>query len=117
MRLSPKSIYESTKKRIKGKSLVELGQWAAGTAGIHATVRQYREGKKEEAAEDLVATEEAEKAVIQKEKLATAKTKLEAQRKKRRGSAARKGRRASIMSGPLGAGAEPEVRRAGVLGA
>jgi len=78
-----------------------------------ALYKSYVAGQEEDAIREA---ETSEKAAIETEKLETAKSKLDAQRKKRRGSAARKGRRASIMSGALGAGAEPEVRRAGVMG-
>ena len=81
-----------------------------------ALYKSYVAGQEEDAARDVAAAEAGEIAKIETEKLESAKSKLDAKRKKRRGIAGRKGRRASIMSGALGAGEEPAVRRAGVMG-
>ena len=123
--LDPRNAYKKAKKLAKKaerltrhpfRRYVKQVKRHAKKDSWGALYKSYVAGQEEDAAQDLVNVEAGEKAVIAAEKLTTAKSKLEAQRKKRRSSAARKGRRASIMSGPLGAGSEPEVRRAGVLG-
>ena len=62
--------------------------------------------------EEKKRVEGVEKAKIETEKKESAAKTLEAQRKARKASAARKGRRASMVSGPLGAQEEAKVRRA-----
>ena len=63
--------------------------------------------------EEVVRKAEAdERAKIEAEKLAKEKKKLEAQRKERKTRAGRKGRRASIVTGPLGVQEQETVRRA-----
>ena len=117
MGFSLKSVYKRTKRLGRKPGRGGIGALLLGIPAQHLSQLELKDYKHEKEDKTIADAEASEKAAVETERLATAKTKLEAQRKKRRGSAGRKGRRASIMSGPLGAGKEPEVRRAGILGA
>jgi hypothetical protein len=88
------------KRYVSGKSLLD---------------NPYDKYRRKTARKQLALTEEAETAeteAIAKEKLESEAAALEKKRGQRKKAAKRTGRRASILSGPLGAQGEPTIRRA-----
>ena len=102
---SAEDLVKAALKPENAMDLLDLGQHFQG------------EDYTEEMVEDTLKREAADEAKkISDEKLASNKKKVEAARKARRTSAGKTGRRASIVTGPLGDTGEPEVRRASLGG-
>ena len=104
-RIGSKDEYEDwVKSTVKPDSAVDLldpGQAFQGD--FHS---------KELQEEEIARVEKEEKAKVEQEKKERERKKLEAQRKERKTRAGRKGRRASIVTGPLGVQEQETVRRA-----
>lgn len=62
--------------------------------------------------QELMKTEAEEKAKVESERLEAKKIALEKKRGRRKQASKRVGRRASIITGPMGIQKEPEIRRA-----
>ena len=84
----------------------------AATTGAHDVTQKVSEKRKARAIGKQAGIEAEEQRLVDKEKSESAAAALKEKRGLRKRAAGRKGRRASIVTGPLGASGEPEIRRA-----
>lgn len=110
--LDPKRQFEAIKETGRKPGAKGVASAFAGTQFQEALSRSFSGARKEVVGEETATVEAEETARIEKEKAESAAASLKKKRGLRSQAAKRTGRRASIITGPMGTPKEPEVRRA-----
>ncbi len=110
--LDPKRQFEAIKETGRKPGAKGVASAFAGTQFQEAFSKSFSGARKEVAGEEMADIEATETARIEREKSESAAAALKKKRGLRKRAAGRTGRRASIITGPLGVKAGPEVRRA-----
>lgn len=84
----------------------------AATTGFHGVTEKVSKKRRARGIKEMAEVEAEEQRLVAKEKAESAAAVLEKKRGTRRRAAGRTGRRASIVTGPLGTKGEPGIRRA-----